>query len=100
MKKSIYLTCLFTTALLVAGCILGSDDSSTVNARGKIALVQVEGGFFGIVGDDGNNYDPINLDEKFQQEGLRIRFEGRKRKDLNSVHQWGILVEIIEIEKL
>jgi inhibitor of cysteine peptidase len=59
-----------------------------------------EGGFWGIIGDDGEHYDPINLDSEFRGEGLRIYFEAKIRTDLGSYHMWGKIVEILKIQKL
>jgi hypothetical protein len=71
-----------------------------VAGTGTVKYINLEGGFYGIVGDDGQSYDPINLASDFQQDGLRIRFEARTRSDLANVHMWGTLIEIISIEEL
>ncbi|MDH7569123.1 MAG: hypothetical protein QHJ73_06005 [Armatimonadota bacterium] len=80
-----------------------SEEGSTPNmvrATGTITYIALEGGFYGIVGDDGHRYDPVNLPKEFQQNGLRVRFEVRPRPDMASFHMWGILVEVVSISKL
>ncbi|MBM4160711.1 MAG: hypothetical protein FJ217_06400 [Ignavibacteria bacterium] len=90
--------------LFAVGCTaLGScinEDEDTVKLTGTVIYVSLEGGFYGIRGDDGKNYDPVNLSEEFRKEGLRIRFEARELKGQVSVHMWGVLIEIVSIQKL
>lgn len=71
-----------------------------ISETGTVRFIDVEGGFFGIMGDDGKHYDPINLDEEFQINLLRVRFQANICENQDSFHMWGILVEIVEIEKL
>lgn len=67
---------------------------------GTISFVDLEGGFFGILGDDGGEYDPINLPVDFAVEGRRVSIQARVRSDLASAHLWGELIEIDEIAAL
>ena len=67
---------------------------------GTITYLGIEGGFYGIVTDDGQHYDPIDLPDEFKQDGLRIRFTAQERRDQASFHMWGVIVEIKYIEKL
>jgi len=78
----------------------GKDEADIVTGIGTIEFVGLEGGFYGIVGDDGKRYDPMNLGQQFREDGLRIRFEAKIRKDVASFHMWGTIVEITKIEKL
>ena len=61
---------------------------------------ELEGGFYGLVDDTGERYDPVNLKDEFRFDGLRIRFEAQVLRNRTSVHMWGRLVEILEIERL
>ena len=75
----------------------------TVEGTGAIRYLEVEGGFYGIVADDGTNYDPINLSSdfsEFQEDGLRVTFKGKIRDDLDSLHMWGTIIELTALEKL
>ena len=85
---------LFCLSLL--GCIL--DSGADIETTGTVTFLDFEGGFYGIVGDDGQKYDPVLLDAAFRQDGLQVRFEADILKHQTSVHQWGTLVEIRKIE--
>ncbi len=71
-----------------------------VEGTGTVVFVELEGGFYGIVADDGARYEPLNLPAEFQQDGLRVRFRARVLKDVASVHMWGRPVELLQIEAL
>ncbi len=97
MKKVSYLVAILLMATIaLSSCSLGN----IVSGKGAIQFNDFEGGFYGIVADDGECYDPINLDEEFKVDGLRVRFKVKVREDLVSFHMWGLVVEIIKIKKL
>lgn len=66
---------------------------------GTVTYIPVEGGFWGIVTDTGKKYDPVNLSEEYQKEGLQVKFRAEELKDRVSFHMWGTLVRILEISK-
>jgi hypothetical protein len=67
---------------------------------GTVLYITIEGGFYGLVADDGEKYDPINLPEEYKQNGLRVKFQVERKKGMASIHMWGIIAEIVKIEKL
>jgi hypothetical protein len=67
---------------------------------GTVQHVDMEGGFYGIVTDRGTKLDPINLPAAFQKDGLHIRARIETIRDPVSSHMWGIVVNILEIERL
>jgi len=71
-----------------------------VTGTGTVVYLTFEGGFWGIVGDDGEHYDPVNLDPEFRVKGLRVYLEVKIRHDLVSFHMWGKIVEILKIQKI
>jgi len=75
-------------------------NENIVWGTGTIVWLSFEGGFWGIIGDDGEHYDPINLDSEFRGEGLRVYFEVKILPNLVSFHMWGKIVEILKIQKL
>lgn len=79
----------------LSGC---TDDF--IQDNGTIQFNDFEGGFYGIVGDDGEKYDPINLPSEFEEDGIRVYYTLKILDEKASIHQWGIMVEIIEMEKL
>jgi hypothetical protein len=106
---------LFLTLLAVAGGCGGTQrDEQTgapVNARkgspaasrqitGTVKHIDLEGGFYGIVADDGQKFDPANLPDAFRQDGLRIRARVEPLEGQVSVRMWGTLVRIIDIQRV
>jgi len=89
---------LMVTGLHAPACTSESED--TLVSTGTVVFLSLEGGFYGIKGDDGRNYDPMNLPVEFREDGLRIRFEGKELTDRASFHMWGRIIEIKHVEKL
>jgi hypothetical protein len=86
----------------LAGENLSADTNPTTNTItdiGQVSYINLEGGFWGIVGSKGN-YDPINLPKEFCVEGLWVIFQAQPLYDTASIHMWGTLISITRIEKL
>ena len=84
--------------LLMQSCSTG--DGGAGKLSGTVVYLSFEGGFYGIKGDDGKNYDPTNLPEEFRKDGLRVQFEAKQLKNQVSFHVWGNIVELVHIRKL
>ncbi len=69
-----------------------------IQGLATVRYQDLEGGFWGLIADDGQKYDPLVLDEALQVDGLRVRFSARPDPDRMSTHMWGQIVEILEIE--
>lgn len=67
---------------------------------GTIKHLSFEGGFYGIVSDNGKHYDPINLPREYRQDGLRIAFQAVRTKGQMSTRMWGTIIKITRITKL
>ncbi len=67
---------------------------------GTIEFLDLEGGFYGIISDDGEHYDPIDLAEEFRVHGLRIYFEAKILEDFGTIHMWGKPVSLLKIQIL
>lgn len=65
---------------------------------GTIVFLPLEGGFFGISGDDGTKYLPLNLGEEFRVDGLRVVFEAEEARDTATIQMWGTPVNLTFIE--
>jgi len=98
MVRILFTTVLTLGMLLTQSCSTDSGDNFSVT--GTIVFLSFEGGFYGIKGDDGRSYDPINLPVEFRKEGMRVRFEAKELRDRASFHMWGTIVELVHIEKL
>jgi hypothetical protein len=67
---------------------------------GTVRYIEIPGGgSFGIVADNGVNYDPHNLPREFAVDGLRVMFRAIE-EHARCPHRWGKTVRIIWIERL
>lgn len=93
-----------TIFLLIFGGLSGCLQKSIIEGTGTIKYIDLEGGFYGIISDTSffgfNSFDPINLPLEFQEDGLRVKFKARILWNQVSIHMWGLIVKIIEIEQL
>lgn len=71
-----------------------------IRATGIIQFQDLEGGFWGIVADDGRKFDALNLEPSFQKEGLRVRFEAKPETEMMSTRMWGTMITLTHIEVL
>ncbi len=77
-----------------------SGDGPLMETTGTVQYIELEGGFYGIVADDGRRFDPTNLDESFKEDGLRVHLRGRVLEDAVSIRMWGTIIEIVSIERV
>ncbi len=77
-----------------------SSDENLVSGLGMILYQDLEGGFFGLVADDGAKYDPLNLDEAFKHDSLRVRFRALRRTGVMTIRMWGQPVEILDMTRI
>jgi len=63
-------------------------------------MVPADGGFFGIVSDDGSRYIPGKIDPLFQVEGLKVTYRVMERYDRNDSHNWGTPVDLLELVRV
>ena len=86
------------TVIGISGCSCGNE--TYVSKTGTMKHVDLNGWFYGIVSDDGKEYEVINLDPIFQEDNLRVHFDAKIAENANSIHMWGTVVELIDIEKI
>jgi len=77
----------------------GTAQKDTVSLKGTIVFVELEGGFYGIIADSGERYFPLNLDEQHKVNNLKVRIEGKLRKNVMTTTMWGTPFEILKIER-
>jgi len=94
-KRFVMVLVFIILIIILSGCI-----DNLIQGSGKIQFNDFEGGFYGIVGDDGEYYDPINLPSDFKEDGILVNYTIKILEDQASYHQWGTMVEIIKIEKI
>ena len=68
---------------------------------GTLKFYNLEGGFFGFIGDNGERFLPLDLDKKYQQNGAKIKIFGKVDNDIMTIQQWGqpFRVEQVEVIK-
>jgi len=75
-----------------------ADTRRTVAANGTVTYVDLEGGFYGIVADDGRHYLPLGLDERWQVDGMNVTFVAEVQENTMTIQQWGRPVEVLAID--
>jgi len=98
-RKVIFLLIILIFAYSVIWMAL-NPSNNIIEFDGTIKYIELEGGFYGIVDNNGNRYYPINLPEEYKIDGLNVHVKARIRRDIASIHMWGITIEIIGIYKL
>ncbi len=83
--------------MALVGC---AGTQEVISGTGTVKYIDLEGGFYGIIGDNGEQYDPTNLSPEFQEDCLSVSFEAKVRDDIASTHMWGTVIEITKIEPL
>ena len=87
-------------AIVACGCMAAGEENESadhITGNGTITYIDLEGGFYGIIADDGEHYFPLDLDERYQVDGMRITFTGKVAHDTVTIQQWGIPVEIVAV---
>jgi hypothetical protein len=75
--------------------------SSHPGTTGTVRYIDLEGGFFGIIANNGVHYEPHNLPPEFAVDGLRVIFRAVAEDRVQCIiPMWGKTVRIIWIEKL
>lgn len=64
---------------------------------GNVKYLPMEGGFYGIITDDGQKLLPTNLDKKYRQHNAQVKVKGKFVK-IQTIEQWGKPFEISAIE--
>lgn len=70
----------------------------TITVLGFIKYVELEGGFFGIVGEDGKKYFPDYLGQDFKVDGLSVRVQAKPEEQIFGIQMWGTPIKILRIE--
>lgn len=76
----------------------GPIDNLFVSGLATVRYQSFEGGFYSLEADGGGHYDPTNLAVEFRRDGMRVRFEGRVRPDVLSVHQYGQVLKLTSVQ--
>lgn len=74
-----------------------AEGSGTLRISGTVTFVRLEGGFYGIIADDGGEYLPLNLPPEFAEDGLSVVATIEPALNTSTIQQWGIPVTITEM---
>lgn len=72
--------------------------SNIITVLGLIKYVELEGGFFGIVAEDGKKYFPDYLGQDFKVDGLSVRVQAQPQEQMLGIQMWGNPIKILRIE--
>jgi hypothetical protein len=109
MKTPKYLL-LIALAALVGGQVLTGCDATgprkttpqsasvaSISNSGTVVFRERDGGFYGILTDNGGQYEPRNLSTQYAKDGLRISFTGQLDTMQLGEHRWGNPIELANV---
>lgn len=56
--------------VLIIGFLSGCEEKDIIIGKGKIRYNNLEGGFYGIVSDEDEQFDPVNLPSEFEEDSI------------------------------
>jgi len=66
-----------------------------ITISGKVIYQELGMGFWGIIGDDGKEWLPINLPKRYEVKDKRVRVKAKLVEDGVSIFMWGTMIEIL-----
>ena len=96
---------ILTILLLTFSCHItfaapATSPTPPLHLTGYVDYVNTNGGFFAIVGDDGQKYQPTNLPHKLRTVGLPIKFDARINDNIVSTFMWGTIIDVSNVAPL
>lgn len=90
---------IITGAILLTSCSEeGPLDETTIQAEAVVTRLEIEGGCW-VLDTGSETYDPVNLGEAFQRDGLEVVFTAKRLGNVDSICQVGPIVEIVDIRE-
>ena len=71
-----------------------------IKIRGTVTYQNLGTGFWGIVGDNGSDYRPLNMPEQLKTIGAKVSCTAREIDEEMSIFMWGVPVKIISFETI
>lgn len=68
--------------------------------KGKVSHQNIGPGFWGIIGQDGQEWRPLQMPSELQKEGLSVEIEAEEADEMMSVFMWGTAIQIIRYKIL
>jgi hypothetical protein len=74
-------------------------ENTLIGMEGKISFIDLEGGFYGIISDSGEEFLAINLQEELKKEvGQNILVKSATKSDEPNIYMWGTPINVISYE--
>jgi len=67
---------------------------------GKVSYQKIGPGFWGIIGNNGKEWRPVNMPEQLKYEGKRVSVVVKEMEEDVSVFMWGTPVRIVSFSTL
>jgi len=64
--------------------------------RGTVTYQDLSGGFWGIIGEDGQAWRPSKMPKALQNNDLKVEITAKKAKTGFSIFMWGTAIDIID----
>ena len=68
------------------------------SGMGTVTYIDLEGGFYGIITDEGAQLRPTSLPAEFRVDGQRVRFTAQTVGEQAGIFMWGRPVKLIDIQ--
>jgi len=65
-----------------------------------VKYMEFEGGFWGLITENGQKFLPMNLAKEFRQLDAVVKFKGQVKGDIMTIQQWGTPFQITEMTLL
>ncbi|MFB2669284.1 hypothetical protein ACE02U_10915 [Shewanella xiamenensis] len=65
--------------------------------QGTVRYLNLEGGFWGIIADNGQKILPKNLPQEYRKDGIRLSFTAQEITGMMTIQQWGKLSNLSDI---
>jgi hypothetical protein len=70
------------------------------NISGTVTYVKLATGFWGIIGDDGQEWRPVNMPEQLKLEGRKVQVKAIEVDEGASIFMWGMPIRILSFHTL
>lgn len=67
-----------------------------IEITGTVHYQELGTGFWGIVGEDGSKWQPSNMPDTLQKEGIKVNIKAKEQKGAVSIFMWGTSIKIID----
>lgn len=71
-----------------------------IKIKGTVKHLDLEGGFWGIVAENGKEYRPVNMPEQLKHDGEAVVVTLKGVEEEMSLHMWGEPVKVISFHTL